>query len=291
MLTAAQVGFGELTSAERVLLNAAVDGHVAAVGRDAAALRYRADTARTVRGELVRWVLTEPSVLEALDPGGFGLRGARVVGPINLAGLNIPVRLSFVGCGLDGPLMISDARMPTLTLDGSVCRRILGDRVHVTGTLKLSKLHAVGRISLAAATIDGDLMLDGATIEVASGIALLLHSLRARHVLLRCGFQATGGVNLVAAELAGDLDCRSACFIAPAAVARFAEPVGEEVGLTAPGSGNGPGGCGLAHQGPGVRAGTRLSGVRSGGAAVCADRRIRRREPRVVCKSDLDGHA
>lgn len=76
MTAVAQFRFGELTSAERVLLNAVVDGHVATVGRDAAAFRYREDTARTVRGELVRWVLTEPFVLDALDPGGLGC-GAR----------------------------------------------------------------------------------------------------------------------------------------------------------------------------------------------------------------------
>lgn len=227
MFAAAQLRFGGLTSAEHVLLNAAVDGHVPAVGRDVAALRYRADTARTVRGELVRWVFTEPSVLEALDPGGFGLRGARVAGPINLAGMDVPVRLSFVRCALDGPLMISDARMPTLNLEGSVSRRILGDGLRMAGTMNLSKLRAVGRVSFVAATIDGDLRLAGATIEVGHGVALQLEGLRARYVLLGSGFQATGGVSLVGAEIDGSLSCEDARLIAPAAVARTGEPVGE----------------------------------------------------------------
>jgi hypothetical protein len=203
MLAAAQLRFGGLTSAEHVLLNAAVDGDVAPVGRGAAAFRYRGDTARTVRGELVRWVLTEPLVLEALDPGGFGLRGARVAGPIDLAGMDIPVRLSFARCALDGPLMINDARMLALNLDGSVTRRILGDRLRMTGTMNLSRLHAVGRVSFVAATIDGDLRLRGATIEVASGVALQLSGLRARQVSLGDGFQAMGGVHLIAAEIEG----------------------------------------------------------------------------------------
>jgi hypothetical protein len=182
---------------------------------------------------LLRWILTEPSVLDVLDPGGFGLRGARVAGPINLAGLDIPVRLSFVRCALDGPLMISDTRMPTLTLDGSICRRILGDRLRLTGTLSLKKVHAVGRVSFADATVDGDVSLAGATIEVASGTALQLQSIRARYVSLNHGFQATGGVNLVAAQIDGDLACIGAHLIAPAAVVRIAEHPRENLGAVA----------------------------------------------------------
>jgi hypothetical protein len=212
----------ELTEPERRLCTAAAAGRVLDLrsretGDDDPADGRRWGPQRTIRAGLLRQLLLgeHPS---APRPIAVRVRGARIVGSLNLGGQTLTCPLELYECYLGDPLDLAKAEAPAISLRGSHLRRRLSGRgLHLQRTVNLSRgFHCQGPVQLRGARIRGQLDLSGGTIHHAKGDALSADGLQVELGLFRRdGFGAAGAVRLRAARIGILLDLSGATFRNP----------------------------------------------------------------------------
>ena len=171
----------------------------------------RAEVARTIRAEMIRDLLLgrSPSGIardgSPPDPRGLRLRGAMVIGRLDLDYLSTDIGLELLDCTIRDGITAERGRLARLNLNGSTLGHrtangpaLDGDGLAVTGTLSLEEVHAHSRssqstINLRGGHIGGELMLSGATITNDSGPALRADNLKVdQYARFDEGFTATG---------------------------------------------------------------------------------------------------
>jgi hypothetical protein len=183
------------------------------------------DDARAVDANLIRDILRGRLASDP-DPRGLRLRGARIVGRLDLENLSTAVALELHGCYLPEGLVARDASIPGLTVDDCLLEHsgeppLAADRlrsaagVSLVGTVILAGAPS-GAVRFAAAHIGGQLNCSGATIRNSAGPALHADSMRVdQSVFLRHEFEAVGlghngAVHLSGARIGGQLDLSKA---------------------------------------------------------------------------------
>ena len=211
-----RVSSGELTSVEQSLVERVGCGKLldlVAEGEavDATAMRSWGKS-RAVRASVLRDILRGRLVAD-IDPHGVRLRGARIIGRLDLENLTTDVSLKLVVCLLEEGVVARDARLAALSLEGCqlehpaeppldgarlTCSVLSLNSARVIGHAK------VGAVRLAGARIGGSLDCSAAELRNGSGPALDADSLQVgQHMFLADGFTATGGGKAVAVNLAG----------------------------------------------------------------------------------------
>ncbi|HEX6501308.1 MAG TPA: hypothetical protein VF054_20085 [Micromonosporaceae bacterium] len=125
---------------------------------------------REVTGEDLCRLLTDPSVTRS--PRGIRLRGARIVGGIDLSYRKLDACLHLVSCLVDGEINLIQTELPLLMLRGCHIDRLTGDRMKVGGGALLDYdpksgergFRATGLVRLMGAEV-GWLSLEGATFR------------------------------------------------------------------------------------------------------------------------------
>src|SRR4051812_48038921 len=74
---------------------------------------------RTVRASVIRAILDGSIAGSRITQGGVRIRGARILGEMNLAGAVIRGPLELAGCRIEQPLSLSRSRLEWLSLSGS----------------------------------------------------------------------------------------------------------------------------------------------------------------------------
>lgn len=92
------------------------------------------------------------------------LAGARVTGQLDLDGAELNHRLELVGCVLDEPLLISEARTRSITLTGCVLPGMTATRSRIDGGLTISGCD-LPELDLRGTTVSDDLTLDRGTLK------------------------------------------------------------------------------------------------------------------------------
>src|ERR1700752_950151 len=173
----------------------------------------------TVCGNLLAWGLTVE--------GNLLLRyGFRSHGPVVLAGANIRGDLECVDAHFGEP---TTSPVPVLTVALQPNVIFWADRINVGGQIEMSKMKAVGIVSLKDATITSRLNCTDAEIS----IGLIMRDAQSRSMnlcgskcpyfiadrivvkgslFLRSGFQSVGAVVLLNSSITGDLDCSRSFF-------------------------------------------------------------------------------
>jgi hypothetical protein len=180
------------------------------------------------------------------DPLGLRLRGARIMGRLNLENLATQVPLELFHCLLTEGIVARDATLPFLTLSGSVldhpsepaldAARLTTTFLFLDGTTIRSDT-TVGAVSLTDARISGPLDCTGAKLHNAKGPALEAGDLHAdQSVFLRDGFEAVsaaaeGAVHLVGARIGSQLNCDNATLRNTGGPALVADDLHTEQGL------------------------------------------------------------
>jgi hypothetical protein len=188
----------DLTERELALVDAARGGTVLECGDHGVdVLASSADPGMRVRAAVVRELLL--GRCGEVDPRGVQIRGARIVGDLDLAHVTAVARLVLIECVLDR-VNLSRTVLPQLVLTGSRAAAINGDGVRVDGDLLLSQTRisgagAMGALCLPNARIAGILDLQQSEVSNDSGPALHATSLQADGVLLR-GARMTGAGDL-----------------------------------------------------------------------------------------------
>lgn len=193
----------ELTPLEQALVAAVATGELLNVGR----------AEREIRAEVVRDVLLG-RIGDRPDPRGLRLRGAVVLGPLDLDGMRTAVRLRMRGCRFAEGMLLRGASLPLLDLGGSTVTGLLADDAVVDGSALLwQKFTGLGPISLVGARVGGKLDLSTARLDGQGGVAMVADRITVGSDLVlddvvATGAAAAGTIQLVGAHVGGRLSAR-----------------------------------------------------------------------------------
>jgi hypothetical protein len=233
--TFAQSRFAPLSAAERKLVRAAPMRALPWLGPSDDTDNPLNDAAhgdkwgpeRTVRAELIRWLVAEPEASRLVHPSGLAMAGARISGKLDLSYVAFDKMITLVRCYVPDGIDLSSAHLEefdvrrsntgAITGDNSVIERdatfVSGDygpvsffRAHVDGNLDFtgSRIMSPGdnSVNLVESMVGGDVtfhdgfVTDG-TVDARLakiGYALDFHNIE---------FQGEGGVNAERASIAG----------------------------------------------------------------------------------------
>jgi hypothetical protein len=132
------------------------------------------------------------------------LVGARVTGSFDLSYARIEHPVTLRKCVFDQPIVLAEARLGALTLDGSAFPGLHAPNLEVDGDLGLSRVSSSRRIRLTGARLHRDLLLSGAHLSGGTDVALAAdHLVVDGSVVCDQDFEATGGVTMAAARVTG----------------------------------------------------------------------------------------
>jgi hypothetical protein len=198
-----------LTPAEKDLVDAAAGDAEADLGERAGRPQgvIRAETLKDlITGANPRWAVRDR----------IRLAGARVQGPLDLAGADLAHALHFTSCVFEGPVDLRRARAhKPVEWDGGQIAAIAADEFEADADLIIQNVTITGLISLHWARVGGDLRLTGSHLVAAGGQVFYGKDLRVGGSLFLDGedFRAQGEVCLRSAHVEGQIDCRHAHFI------------------------------------------------------------------------------
>ncbi len=247
LFTLAQEKFQELRDSEYKLFRAIANGEAADYqlgvednDKPENALHWGEE--RTLRSERLRWLCLKPEVWHLCLPEGIKVSGAKLEGALNLSFSDIEIPLQFAYCYFSEALLLQQARLRGLNLNGSYISSsercpafgipslptaIDARGISVTGSIFLhNSFQAMGRVSFAGATIGGDLFCDGGVFINENRDALLAQAANVTgFVSLGNGFQAMGSVSLLGATIGGSLICDRGTFTNENGVALLLEGI------------------------------------------------------------------
>ncbi|MBW8795464.1 MAG: oxidoreductase [Streptomyces sp.] len=214
--------FDELTSPERELWNAYPEGRTvdlrgAVPGDDRVAEGGQWGPERTVRAPVVAALMLgahggQPGAVPCLR-----LAGARIVGPLNLAGAHLAHALWLEECWFEEAVNLLGATTRTLVFKGCRVPGIEAGATRIEGNLDLGRSvvesgapshfhHRVTALSLTNARVAGGVILNKAELNAPGGWALAGGGLVMEGGLFcRPGFVARGEIRLPGAQLPGGL--------------------------------------------------------------------------------------
>jgi hypothetical protein len=155
----------ELNDCEQALIAAAetgqsVDRRKGDPGVDDPAGGAQWGPERTVRADLLYELLTakrEP------EPRAVVLRGARIVGPLNLEAAPLVCPVTLHGCFFDAAVNLNSAEAPALAITGCHLPRLAAEQLQTRGNVELDR-STLSVVSLLGAHIKGQLSLHGAKL-------------------------------------------------------------------------------------------------------------------------------
>jgi len=211
--------FGQLSSADEKLFSAAAVGNIADyncadLNLDDPSNAEKWGDERTVQAEKIVWCCTDSKVSELLTPKGLIILGAKVEGEIDLQFTIIHMPLVFTSCVFTKSLLLKQANIRGLYLEGTQVASVNASRIEVQGSISLSNgFNAAGLVDLTGASISSDLNCIGGKFHNQSGDALNAEGVSVKgHVFLKEGFEAMGVVNLYGATIDRNLECMGGKF-------------------------------------------------------------------------------
>jgi hypothetical protein len=152
------------------------------------------------------------------------LRGAQVVGRLNLGGLKLRCPLELNQCHLHHRLDLAKAKIPNLNLRGSFLRsRLSARRLQLAHTLNLTGSRCDGGLAIRGAHIAGVLDCTEAVFTNPDGRALAADGLVVDADMVLGKAHCTGEVRLPGAHIRGQLDCTEASLRTPNGEALIAD--------------------------------------------------------------------
>jgi hypothetical protein len=159
-----------------------------------------------------------------VDPRGIRLRGLRVVGRLDLSGVEVPFALRFEECSFEAAPILHGCQVKELAfVHCSELPGVLANRIVVQGDLDLSRSHIVGchptsasesrsaAVWLCESTVGGRLRCIGTIIDPKGERAIQADRMRVGGTMrLLNDFQAKGELRLVGLQVSGSLDMSGA---------------------------------------------------------------------------------
>lgn len=164
----ARVEFGALSAAEVRMLHVAPTRDVALVSpspdidapvNDPSKAKTWGPE-RTIRADLIEWLLSDPAAAPKIHPSGLSIKGAALKGELDLAFLTINVPVMLVMCSIPDGIDLRYASYQSLDLRLSWVGSINGDHSISSRDVLLGYGH-YGNVSFYRAEIGGNLELNG----------------------------------------------------------------------------------------------------------------------------------
>jgi len=205
----------DLTTAERRLCQAATQGRLLDLRVRRAAEDHPAQgpgwgPERQIRSQVLFQLLSGRGELDKTfgTPMAVRVRGAQVVGRLNLGGLTLRCPMELYECYLGGRLDLAKSEAADISLRGSLLAcRLSARRLRLDHNLNLERLACQGGVRLRGAHIGGQLSCDGATLTNEAGWALYADGLTVDGGLVLSAATVTGEVRLLGAHIGGQLSC------------------------------------------------------------------------------------
>jgi len=202
--------FHPFSAAEKKLLETCSIPERTTVGDGERPMHSQDDNA--VRADLIRHLLLGTDPEYSLHPKGMRLRGAYISGHLDLQGCDLSHDISISHCHLVDEINLVNAQMRGLHISGCHMRGMSADSVRFSGAFYLrGGSISEGEISLAGATIDGDLQLCDAAIQAKGQDAVFAPSLNVNGSVFLGNYPYGDGVTA--------LQCQGQIFLSSARVA------------------------------------------------------------------------
>lgn len=199
---------GELTPAEEQLLAGCRSGEPVVLG-DGARPQH-ASPERTIRADLLRYLILGGCEQFRTHERGISLRGAWVDGDLDLAFATARGATVLRDCVFQEAIDATQARFQRLDLEGSRLKGLSAYGCDVAGSLAMGGVEMAGPILIGGATIGGQLTCESAELNSTVGFALNAQSTQISGGVFLRGLTATGGVCFSGATIGGQLSCRGA---------------------------------------------------------------------------------
>lgn len=185
---------------------------------------------RTIRAEVITALLVgrRPADVEHQEGAGTSsavfLSGARIVGPLDLRGLDFEPPLLLQQCVLEQPLVIADSTTRSIRLYGCHLPGVEGAWLNCAGDLHLRDCTVTGSVDLEGAYVGGQLILSGSTLSNPGGVAVRADGLVvAGDLFCRDGALIDGEFRLLAARIRGEVRFTGSALHNPEGVALLAD--------------------------------------------------------------------
>lgn len=200
---------GKLSLSEEKLAYAAANGEPA----DCSKL---SGEDRKIRGDLLSWFCTDRDASAQITNRGVIIIGAEIVHKIDLQWAKIAFPIGLIQCVVKDSIILSNAQISFLNLEGSSVRELNAATAHFEGSLYLRNgFKAEAGVNIVDATIDKDVDCgDGQFIG--KGVTPALNAERTKvngNLYLAGDFQAKGVVYLLGAQIDGYLYCDGGHFV------------------------------------------------------------------------------
>ncbi len=171
---------------------------------------------RTIRAGFVRFLALGGDDDAPVHEQGVQIQGAAIDGALDLDNCTLPANLGLFNCNIAGDVNLQGACLRSLSLQGSRCAGIEGDRLNATGSVFLrGGFTARGAVRLLGAKIGGNLECDGGEFAGADEDGRALHcdgiDVGGGVFLRKCAVKS-GAVRLPGAKIGGVLDCSGGTF-------------------------------------------------------------------------------
>jgi hypothetical protein len=220
--------FPDLSECENNLLRNALVGGVAFCGPSHTLNDRVPDTGTVakqeydVRAALIRWLAVDPAAAKFVDPRGFEIHAARIVGELNFSFATVPFPLRFANSRFMAKINLIGCQLVALSLAGSQTLGISAYSAMVRQSLVLNDgFSANGEVNLINANLGGDLEAGNGQFKNPGKIALIGDRLKASSVFLQ-GVSAEGEVRFLEANI-GEFDANGGQFKNPGNVALGAD--------------------------------------------------------------------
>jgi hypothetical protein len=219
LIKLAHVRFGDLTNAELILLRAAPRRPLTWVLKsddpddpvNDLAKAENWDKGRTIRAELLAWLVSDPDTTKLVHPSGVGIAGARIVGKLDLSYLKVVHPLTLFECWIPDGIDLSHAVLSSIDLRRSWTGPIDGGLSTVHGDVDLS-LGRYNSINLFRAEVGGNLDCSSSHLTGDPPLAAALAAING-DVVLQDGVKIAGLIDLRLAKIGQSLSAHDARFI------------------------------------------------------------------------------
>jgi hypothetical protein len=165
---------------------------------------------RTLRADLLAWLLTDAQASKLVHPSGIGVAGARVAGRLDLSYQSVNLPLTLIDSSIPDGVDISFANIRALDLRRSWVGQVFGDQSIVHSDVMLT-FGRYGDVSFYRAEIDGNLDCRGGRFIGDDPVSAIQATIKG-DALLQEGFETGGVVDFRLSKVAQSLDFKGAKF-------------------------------------------------------------------------------
>ncbi|MEM7771001.1 MAG: hypothetical protein AAF327_10865 [Cyanobacteria bacterium P01_A01_bin.37] len=180
-----------------------------------------------LQADRIVWLCTDREALNLLTNRGLQISGAKIEGELDLKFATPKIPLTFSHCLFTDPILLEQATIRALNLEGTHVESINADGIKVDGYVYLNKkFKSSGEVNFLGSTISGNLECDDGKFLNSRGKALILDRASINgYVYLNKNFTATGEVNLLNAFIEGSFGCNGGQFLNQGKIALLADGI------------------------------------------------------------------